>query len=60
MEDTKSLQKGSKYNDYDEDGDGMVDGWEEIYGLDPSDASDAEQDPDGDGWNNADEFVRIG
>ena len=24
MEDTKSLQKGSKYNEYDEDGDGIV------------------------------------
>ena len=41
----------------DVDGDGMVDSWEESYGLDPSDPSDASEDPDGDGRSNLDEFL---
>ena len=40
----------------DEDGDGMSDGWEREFGLDPTDPSDAEEDPDGDGLTNLQEF----
>ncbi len=40
----------------DTDGDGMPDEWEETYGLDPSNATDATLDLDGDGISNLDEF----
>lgn len=40
----------------DEDGDGLPDWWEEKYGLDPEDPSDATLDPDGDGLPNLAEF----
>ena len=40
----------------DEDGDGLPDWWEEKYGLDPEDPSDAALDPDGDGLPNLAEF----
>ena len=40
----------------DSDGDGMPDWWEEMYALDPADASDASLDPDGDGLDNLAEF----
>lgn len=41
----------------DTDNDGMGDNFENTYGLDPSDPADAEQDPDGDGLTNLQEFV---
>lgn len=41
----------------DADADGMKDEWEKKYGLNPSDASDAAADPDGDGFTNLEEFV---
>ena len=41
----------------DVDGDGMDDGWEDANGLDPTDAADAADDPDGDGVSNLDEFL---
>ncbi|MFO7991108.1 MAG: NosD domain-containing protein [Thermoplasmata archaeon] len=44
------------WEDGDDDGDGMPDWWEEKYGLDPKDPSDAEKDPDGDGKTNLEEF----
>ncbi|WP_455392653.1 hypothetical protein [[Eubacterium] cellulosolvens] len=39
----------------DKDGDGMDDDWEEIYGLDTT-RDDADEDPDGDGFTNFEEF----
>jgi Zn-dependent metalloprotease len=40
----------------DSDGDGLVDGWEILHGLDLRDPADAEEDIDGDGVSNRDEF----
>ncbi|HWG91453.1 MAG TPA: hypothetical protein VNZ52_11455, partial [Candidatus Thermoplasmatota archaeon] len=40
----------------DTDGDGISDGWEVRYVLDPLRASDATEDPDGDGLTNLEEF----
>ncbi|MBS3778510.1 MAG: hypothetical protein KGY50_04385 [Candidatus Thermoplasmatota archaeon] len=43
----------------DRDNDGMNDVWEQFYGFDPTDPSDAYEDYDGDGYNNLEEF-RLG
>lgn len=40
----------------DSDGDGMPEGWELFWGLDPSDPEDAQADFDGDGATNVQEF----
>jgi hypothetical protein len=40
----------------DVDCDGMPDWWEERYGFDPYDPTDAEQDEDGDGYTNIEEY----
>jgi len=45
----------ASYSD-DTDEDGLPDLWEERFGLDPNLASDASEDPDGDGRNNLSEF----
>ncbi|MEJ2284428.1 MAG: fibronectin type III domain-containing protein, partial [Desulfobacterales bacterium] len=42
--------------DNDDDGDGMLDAWEILYGLDPMDSSDAAGDLDGDGVTNLAEY----
>ncbi len=41
----------------DEDTDGMHNSWETFYGLDPSDAADADADADTDGSTNLDEYL---
>jgi hypothetical protein len=41
----------------DNDGDGMHNSWETLYGLDPDDAADALLDSDGDGINNYQEYL---
>jgi T5SS/PEP-CTERM-associated repeat protein len=40
----------------DADGDGMLNGWEQAYNLDPLNAADANVDSDGDGFTNLQEF----
>ncbi len=42
--------------DIDDDNDGMSDAFENLYGLNPLDASDKNLDPDGDGLSNLQEF----
>jgi hypothetical protein len=41
----------------DSDEDGMPDGWEFYYGLNPDDPSDGPEDLDGDGYSNLEEFA---
>jgi hypothetical protein len=41
----------------DDDGDGMPNGFEQAYGLDPLNAADANRDPDGDGLSNLQESM---
>lgn len=41
----------------DTDEDGMPDAWERARGLNPSDASDAAKDRDGDGYTNVEEYL---
>jgi hypothetical protein len=41
----------------DADGDGMLNGWEQAYGLDALNAGDASADNDGDGLSNLQEFL---
>lgn len=41
----------------DSDNDGMPDSWEEQYGFDKNDASDRNNDSDGDGYTNLEEYL---
>ena len=45
--------------DYDSDDDGLPDGWEVKYHLDPNDDSDADADSDEDGLNNTREYAYL-
>ena len=40
-----------------DEGDGLPSDWELMYSLDPTDAADGAQDPDGDGKSNAEEYA---
>jgi pectate lyase len=43
----------------DTDHDGMPDRWEQQFGFDPLDSSDAPRDEDGDGYTNIEEYLNI-
>jgi hypothetical protein len=49
------LEGGTPYPDGDSDG--IEDGWEQRFGLDPTDQDDGAADRDGDGWTNFEEFT---
>ncbi|PDT52900.1 pectate lyase [Sinorhizobium americanum] len=51
------LDAGTPYEDGDMDG--ISDDWEVKYGLDPAKADDGQQDMDGDGWSNLEEFLHV-
>jgi T5SS/PEP-CTERM-associated repeat protein len=44
-------------SNFDADGDGIVNGWERAYGLDPLNADDADTDNDGDNLSNLQEYL---
>ncbi len=54
---TGNSELGYAQVSYDSDDDNMPDWWEEKYGLDPNDDSDVSGNPDGDGYDNANEYV---
>lgn len=56
MTDLQEYRNRTNPNMSDTDMDGMPDDWEDLYGLDPNDDSDADGDLDGDGLNNYDEY----
>jgi hypothetical protein len=41
----------------DSDHDGMPDAWEQKYGFNPNDPSDASKDANGNGYTNIEEFL---
>ena len=55
----KSLSRSFWITDslFDKDADGMDDEWEQYYGFNPSDSTDASNDYDSDGYTNLDEFT---
>jgi RHS repeat-associated protein len=50
------MQRDITTQTMDTDGDQMPDGWETLYGLNPNDPGDANQDPDNDGLTNLEEY----
>lgn len=54
----KVFVKGAKVKGplYDSDKDGIPDEWEIVHGLNPNDITDAQQDADGDGLTNLEEY----
>lgn len=57
LDGSEALTFNQLYPPLDSDGDGIYDNWEVVNGLDPSNASDASSDPDGDLLSAADEFL---
>ncbi|HVM95853.1 MAG TPA: hypothetical protein VMT89_05660, partial [Candidatus Acidoferrales bacterium] len=55
LSDIDEATHGTGVDQPDSDGDGLLDGFEVRYGLNPLDPSDANGDTDGDGLNNLDE-----
>ena len=53
----KEYIAGTDPNDPDTDGDGMPDGWECYFSLDPLNSSDSAIDSDGDGLKNYEEYL---
>ncbi|OAP39799.1 pectate lyase [Sinorhizobium glycinis] len=51
------LAGGMPYKDGDKDG--ISDDWEARNGIDPTNADDGQQDMDGDGWTNLEEFLHL-
>ena len=51
------VQEEKKAIVLDADKDGLPDSWEQRYGLNPNDPSDAEKDKDGDGFTNLEEYL---
>jgi hypothetical protein len=56
IQDGVEVALGMQPNNTDSDGDRMSDHWELLNTLNPTDHSDAYEDPDGDGLTNRDEF----
>ncbi len=57
LQSTDGVLTDLRVTNLDADDDGMLDGWERRFGLDPTSAVDANADPDGDGVSNRNEFA---
>ncbi len=57
-DDEETKRWGTDANDIDTDADGMPDGYEALYALDPRDITDAEADADDDGFTNFEEYLK--
>ncbi len=55
----KNITVSGVRDDDDFDNDGMTNKWEDEYGLDKYDPTDAEEDSDGDGLTNAEEYLNL-
>ena len=53
----QELYAGTDPTNFDSDGGGLSDGWENFYGLDPNSRADDYFDSDSDGWDNYKEFL---